>query len=920
MRFLSIYCLILWWSNFSLFAIDTAQNGNWNSSNTWVGGNVPNPSDDVRILHEVRIPGQNRTVNNLEITSSGILDAFNGGITVTGTFTLSGTFLDTNNGGVNTFVGNITVTNSGRFEPVSNSNFIFQGNITNQGTFNHSGGGTITFNGTSPKTILPTQSMIFGGSALNIQKNLTVLNGQSIDFNSNTTEVSAGFVLLNQNAVGLKLGNSLTGTGTFENGENAYASYAGSAAPTLLLNTSALNNTFAYISTNNQNIKAGTYYHLNLQNTATPNREKILSGNITVSGNLHLLEGLLTGKIVFNPAGFDLRVEGQTFLENKTLWEDNNAAGTSTFVGQMSLETGAILRPSSASNFTFEGGISNQGTFEILNGGNILFEGANQIINPTQSIQINGNIIIAQQLTIQNGNEVGFLGIVTLQTNSTLTNQNPQLVFGNNLIGNTEAMLINAINANIFYRGQDAPLSSGQANLSAIGNRFIYDRAGNQEVAPFTYQNLRLAGSGDKTLFGNVTITGNLEIISNLIPNQKRIIFSGNQDQDIDISAVTETFYEIELNKSAGTLSSNKKVEIEKEMIFTQGFWTSSDINPLLFLNNSTTSGASATGHVNGPVSKAGTQDFIFPIGNAGVFAPLGIANLTGNDTFTTAYTRVAHPESDETSLDVAFISEVEYWNLKKVNSTTQAKVSLFWQNGTTSGIQDLTDLTIVRWTGSEWENIASAAQGNTTIGQIQSDETLATLGDFTFASLDARNSLGNTNIIPPTPILESVVPDFNGKVQLTWQDLAYQETQYIVERATGSNPNFMNYAELPKNTTDFEDDNVTQGETYYYQIRASNPFGRSEPSNRLGALIAIVSALPPSFLNIPKVYPNPSHGEFYLENVSDILNIYDMQGKSIPFQVKQEATRNSVEIQGIRVGTYFLSLKNGLVLKIILE
>ncbi len=694
----------------SVYAIDTVQNGTWSNPATWQGGVVPPPGSDIRILHQV-ILNLNVTTNQLEITNGSQLEVGPFSLTVQGGLSLAGQFIDGDDAGTNTFEGNITVSNSGQFIPTANSNYVFRGNIINEGVFNHSGTGTITFAGNIPQSLLATQSITLEGNLLDIQNQLTILDGQTVNLNSQQIQINENTTLRNQNTAGLTLTGFVSGSGTFENAENGYTTYEANDAPEVTLLSAANNSTFVYRSNQNQTIKAGTYYHLEVGNTALADREKSLSGNTTVLGNLTILEGL-QGNTLFTTQTHDLTLEG---------------------------------------NFQSEG-------------------------------------------------------------------------------------------------------------------QFLTD--------------------------------------------DSRMIFQGNQPQNLAQNAGTIRFFEIVLNKTGGAVSNTSPIEVSNRIIFTQGFWESSQTNPLIFLENSSAEGASSQSFVRGAVQKIGNQAFNFPIGAENIFAPMSISNLSQNDTFTASYTHTAHPQAGVNNPDFTFISQVEYWTLTKQNPNTMYQIGLSWADGTLSGIQQPSDLALIHWNGTLWQAYAAAAQGNANAGQLQSTQSINLQGDFTFASLEALNSLGNTDLVPPSPLLESVLVTEAGHIALTWQDLAFQETSYRIARSTEDNPTFVTYQELPRNSTTFIDTQVTQGQTYFYNLTALNNFGASAPSNVLGALVGIISNLENPLEALPQAYPNPSSGSFVIHNPFFPIHLFDAQGKEVQFDKEIHQQRViQIDISFLPSGLYFLRL-----------
>jgi hypothetical protein len=65
-------------------------------------------------------------------------------------------------------------------------------------------------------------------------------------------------------------------------------------------------------------------------------------------------------------------------------------------------------------------------------------------------------------------------------------------------------------NGTMYYSGSTEPMLTGSLDVSSSLNTFIYTRSGSQNIKGGTYRNLTLAGSGSKTLMGNVSVLNTL--------------------------------------------------------------------------------------------------------------------------------------------------------------------------------------------------------------------------------------------------------------------------------------------------------------------------------------------------------------------------------------------------------------------------
>ncbi|WP_035362126.1 DUF6923 family protein, partial [Dyadobacter alkalitolerans] len=151
--------------------------------------------------------------------------------------------------------------------------------------------------------------------------------------------------------------------------------------------------------------------------------------------------------------------------------------------------------------------------------------------------------------------------------------------------------------------------------------------------------------------------------------------------------------------------------------------------------SNLAATGASDQGYVDGYVRKYGTGQFVFPVGdngNLGQFAASGDGTMGAyyHANASTAVTSNLFTGSDypvlplggpfpTTSMGagVDAVSTVEYWD---IDGATATPISLTWDAA--SGIagltgNDLANLTIVGWDGTQWVAIPSAVDATSVLG-----------------------------------------------------------------------------------------------------------------------------------------------------------------------------------------------------------
>ena len=112
---------------------------------------------------------------------------------------------------------------------------------------------------------------------------------------------------------------------------------------------------------------------------------------------------------------------------------------------------------------------------------------------------------------------------------------------------------------------------------------------------------------------------------------------------------------------------------------------------------------------------------------------------------------------------------------------------------------------------------------------------------------------------LAPTNLTGQADPIYQHYIHLSWNDNSNNETEFKIERKTGSE----NYVEIGTTMADdtfYNDSSTTLGTTYTYRVRSSNTFGNSITySNEFSATTLTVISLPTLTLTSPSAITDTS-------------------------------------------------------------
>lgn len=426
-------------------------------------------------------------------------------------------------------------------------------------------------------------------------------------------------------------------------------------------------------------------------------------------------------------------------------------------------------------NFTTEkstgGGcvLSPNSTLYAANNLRIDYDGGNAVFTD------NGNVIIVGDDVRMKGAAANFNFTGTLQL--TLQNSgtgNADIEPDNGVTNNTinaelNNLVINSVNpsANVRIQG-----SSGTNDFVIKNNFIIENMPGGTVFRPFS--NVLYLGGNWLNQVGEAAFEHGNEIV----------VFNGTGPQTISCTNGEERFNQVVFDKPAGAITLGSEVVIEDEAEFANGIVFSTNANPLTFANSATAFGYGNNSFVNGPAKKIGNQAFEFPIGKNNLLrsCAIGAPGSPSSEFRAEYFEQDPNPLYNRSLLDATLnnVSACEYWYVDRLAGSDAVPVTLTWNDLTSCGVTDLTDLRVARWTGSLWTNEGNGGTtGNTLAGSIITAGSVTNFSPFTLAS-----EVGSENPLP-VELTEFSAQLIKHQVHLTWQTATEINNDYFeVERS----------------------------------------------------------------------------------------------------------------------------------------
>ena len=573
---------------------------------------------------------------------------------------------------------------------------------------------------------------------------------------------------------------------------------------------------------------------------------------VMIGGNCHFLriERNTSDKFL----NFSLEDESKTFIKGDFRF-DYLGAGSDETIKEIKLDNNSLLEVEGTTTFINSAG----NDFNL-----VMFYNAEAIFRDSLILILNGT-----------GREAG----ITLHDTTSLQILSSAYIFNSSTASNDFAKLRVRDNASRLYIQENVYMESVGARVKleaeggggkiTVGGDIIMNASGEDEASINIIDDGEIYLGGEiirQNNFGKLTMKHNGTLVFN--GSDRQIMPEGNLPNSGSDSLY---FKNVRLENTAGeafVLSEN--MIVKDDLVLTNGN-LKTDSTAMIILKDSATISGSSTAYVEGPIKKIGTtggQDITFPVGTKTTYAPITISAISDQlSEVTVQYLSEPPPFGAEIfESTINNVSTDGHWMVEKNINTGDLNLTLTWEDSAEAGINEIDDLVVAGWDGTEWKNYGQQSAGMIGAGGFVSNSLSEPppfgAEIFTLASTSSLNSL-------PVELQMFKAMPRSGSVDLEWHtESEINFSHFLVERsADGRIYQAIQYVKSTGGATTparytFEDLSP-YADWNYYRLRMEDQDGSFEYSP-----VEVVKSKENTSII---VYPNP---------VVDVLYIQDAESQ----------------------------------------
>lgn len=575
------------------------------------------------------------------------------------------------------------------------------------------------------------------------------------------------------------------------------------------------------------------------------------------------------------------------------------------YVRNLTIQSGSFLTINDGSTLYVSGDFVNNGVFTPIGSGRLVLNGSSQqaITNNGRSLTDDVSFSATGTMPVWNDDQTGMVGETVIQVND------------------ADFAAIKSVTVDIDYgflrdlnlyliapNGQTFSLSRGRGQQGVDYTNVTFVETG--QALPPTTQNVNLTGeyrpeesfasysgpyNGNWTLHIHDNFAGYGGMLNS---------FSITLSKGISNDLIMRNFA---IDNSQGIVL-NAGLKIEENLQLIEGIVYTSDAAPLMLEAGAVSNAGSTTSFVDGPVFKAGSTNFTFPVGDQGKWAPVALENMQMADdatTFRVEYYKQGHTaENLEAALDE--VSTREYWEIEPQTGSPTVDIVLQWKDVNFSQLRkaiNTAKLVVAHYTEGNWKNEGGSFQitdSKTMQGYITIN-SISTFSPFTFGS-EGEATL-------PVELISFKGTQQADGILLQWETASeINNSHFEVERSS----NLKDWTTIgsvngqgnssKQHHYQYLDQEVFKG-AYYFRLKQVDYDGQYVYSNIINLHLTQETA---TF----SVYPNPARDQITVESSQypatiELIN----QGGASVFSQKIDQFQSQVQLPYLASGVYMIKL-----------
>ncbi len=494
------------------------------------------------------------------------------------------------------------------------------------------------------------------------------------------------------------------------------------------------------------------------------------NGTLSIANTTNPTLGTLNASstVVFNGAGtqkIPVATYGNLTYAN-TGANVSSMAGGCTISGTFTVSKGSLSMNNSNSNYTFT-----VGNLTVSTSGSMYFGGYGNATGGT-TVNLSGNMT-----------QTGYLNITVTGTaapngtiNFTGASENIQ-AYGTQWIDyNILSGAVVILGGNFAFAGDNffpASFTVKSGGTLNCGTNVV-------QISPGTSQGNFILSSGGNLITANTAgisssgASGSIQAVAETYSSGANYTYDGSAAQITGIFTTTPaagTVNNLTIDNSSATgVTLSQAESVAGVLTLADGLLNTTTTDLITVNNRGSTTGASNSSFVNGPITKIGDQAFTFPVGSSGTgYVPIAIsAPSTATDAFLAQYNRSSGAVlGPVTAFGLNHVSSCDYWTLNHSAGSSAVNVTGYWNANSPCGgtyVNDLATIALAHFDGTSWN-----AWGNDVISGSNASGSVTWNNVSNFSPF----ALSSTNLFNPLPL---TLVSFNaawqagGTVWLTWE------------------------------------------------------------------------------------------------------------------------------------------------------